>query len=447
MSHATQLHNRRYLHDYLEIINRHGLPGNVKNEICRQMHQAVTATVKGVLEHSLEEELTQYLGLARYEHLPWGRRPELTRSGTYGRELLTQYGRIADLRVPKLRRGNRELRWQTIQRYERCWGPLLDHHLLGYCLGLSLRDLQEVMYDTLGEVVSLAACHRLVWEVEAQVQAWKNATIEAPPAVLMVDGMWVKIAYPTGAWRQDAQGRLRSVKRKEKRVVLSALGLWEDGHWEIVHWQIAPGENQACWHHFLGDLYRKGITEETTKLVVSDGSKGLESALDYHYYGVPHQRCIFHKIKNLTDHLVFEEFDLTGAQGDTQAERQARAARRKAILADAGAVYERHGEAEIRQRAALFHAKWQQREPAAIAAFFVDFDKTLSYLRVDLPEALLPLVRTTNLLERFHRETRRKQHDIGMFHSEHGCEVLWYLMAMRETAKQQALVKCHRCRL
>jgi transposase-like protein len=371
----------------------------------------------------------------------------LTRSGTYGRELLTQYGRIADLRVPKLRRGNRELRWQTIQRYERCWGPLLDHHLLGYCLGLSLRDLQEVMYDTLGEVVSLAACHRLVWEVEAQVQAWKNATIEAPPAVLMVDGMWVKIAYPTGAWRQDAQGRLRSVKRKEKRVVLSALGLWEDGHWEIVHWQIAPGENQACWHHFLGDLYRKGITEETTKLVVSDGSKGLESALDYHYYGVPHQRCIFHKIKNLTDHLVFEEFDLTGAQGDTQAERQARAARRKAILADAGAVYERHGEAEIRQRAALFHAKWQQREPAAIAAFFVDFDKTLSYLRVDLPEALLPLVRTTNLLERFHRETRRKQHDIGMFHSEHGCEVLWYLMAMRETAKQQALVKCHRCRL
>ena len=30
MSHATQLHNRRYLNDYLEIINRHGLPGNVK---------------------------------------------------------------------------------------------------------------------------------------------------------------------------------------------------------------------------------------------------------------------------------------------------------------------------------------------------------------------------------------------------------------------------------
>lgn len=445
MSHATQLHNRRYLNDYLEIINRHGLPSNVKSVVCQQMHQAVTTTVKGVLEHSLEEELPQYLGLARYEHLPWGRRPELTRSGTYGRELLTQYGRIADLRVPKLRRGNRELRWQTIARYERCWGPLLDHHIMGYCLGLSLRDLQEVMDETLGDVISLSSCNRLVWAVDKQVKALKSAALEAPPAVGMVDGMWVKIAYPTGEQRLDAQGRLRAVKRKEKRVVLSALGLWDDGHWEIVHWQIAPGENQAAWHPFLGELYQKGITEATTKLIVSDGSAGLESALDYHFYGVPHQRCIFHKIKNLADHLVFSDLEVEAGQRNDQAERQARQRRKKAILADASVVYEHHEEAKIQEQAERFRARWEGREPQAVAAFFVDFDKTVSYLKIDFPDALLSLIRTTNLLERFHREARRKQHDIGMFQSERGCEALWYLMAMRETAKQQALVKCNLC--
>ena len=37
MSHAKQLHNRRYLNDYLEIINRAGLPGNVKNDLCRKV--------------------------------------------------------------------------------------------------------------------------------------------------------------------------------------------------------------------------------------------------------------------------------------------------------------------------------------------------------------------------------------------------------------------------
>jgi hypothetical protein len=36
----------------------------------------------------------------------------------------------------------------------------------------------------------------------------------------------------------------------------------------------------------------------------------------------------------------------------------------------------------------------------------------------------------TNLLERFHKETRRKQRDLGMFQSEIGCEVFWYMVAM-----------------
>jgi len=70
--------------------------------------------------------------------------------------------------------------------------------------------------------------------------------------------------------------------------------------------------------------------------------------------------------------------------------------------------------------------------------FFVDFEQTLGYLTVDFPRACVSLIRMTNLLERFHKEIRRKQRDIGMFQSEQGCEAVWYLIATRETAKQQA---------
>jgi transposase-like protein len=66
------------------------------------------------------------------------------------------------------------------------------------------------------------------------------------------------------------------------------------------------------------------------------------------------------------------------------------------------------------------------------------FEQTLSYLSVDFPGTHVSLLRTTNLLERFHKEIRRKQKDIGMVQSETSCEVFWYLMAMRETAKQRA---------
>jgi transposase-like protein len=67
-----------------------------------------------------------------------------------------------------------------------------------------------------------------------------------------------------------------------------------------------------------------------------------------------------------------------------------------------------------------------------------DFEQTLRYLSVDFPRAHISLIRTTNLLERFHKEIRRKQRDIGMMQSEAGCDVLWYMVAMRETAKQRA---------
>jgi transposase-like protein len=73
-----------------------------------------------------------------------------------------------------------------------------------------------------------------------------------------------------------------------------------------------------------------------------------------------------------------------------------------------------------------------------VANFLTDFDLTLSYLGVDFPGAFTSLIRTTNLLERFHKEIRRKQRDIGIFQSERGCDALLYLIATRENAKQRA---------
>ena len=440
MSHAPQLHNRQYFDDYMEIINRKGLPGHIKSELCQQVNDAVVATTQQVIEQALEAALTAYVGAERYEHLAWGCDAEQTRSGYYRRALITQYGCLTDLRVPKLRKGNGHLEWQTISRYERCWGPFLDQQVMHYCLGLSLRDLQESMSATLGEVLSVASCNRIVASVGQQAEAFKTQPLAAPPPILLVDGMWIKIAYPSGKMTVDSQGRRRAVKCKHKRVMLSALGVWPDGHWEIVHWQIAAGENETTWKTFFGQLAAKGLTEETTKLVVSDGAQGLESALTYQCHGVPHQRCVFHKIKTIADHLLYSALEVDDEARDDPARRKAKTARKKAILADAGVIYTQKTEGDIRAQAEVFRETWQEREPQAVANFFTDFDKTLAYLRVDFPASLGILIRTTNRLERFHKEMRRKQRDIGMFQSEAGCEAIWYLLTTRETAKQQAVL-------
>ena len=92
---------------------------------------------------------------------------------------MTQSGGIPALHVPKLRRGNGALTWQTSLRYDRGWGALLDQPIMGYCLGLSLRDLQEVMQGTRGERMSLAACNRLVLTVQEQSKACKTTSLAA----------------------------------------------------------------------------------------------------------------------------------------------------------------------------------------------------------------------------------------------------------------------------
>src|SRR5262249_19253418 len=158
-----------------------GLPGNVKNDVCRKVQDTVIATVQHVIEAALEEELSASLGVDRYAHVPWGRPPESTRRGSYQRTLMTQYGAMADLHVPKLRRGNGALPWLSIMRYACCWGPLLDQQVMRYCLGHSLRDLQETLALTLGEVRSLATCHRMVSRVTEQLAVFKTQALESPP--------------------------------------------------------------------------------------------------------------------------------------------------------------------------------------------------------------------------------------------------------------------------
>src|SRR6266446_3303953 len=195
------------------------------------------------------------------------------------------------------------------------------------------------MSVTLGEVWSVASCHRIVASVGQRAEAFKTQPLEAPPPMLLVDGIWIKIVYPSGKMTVDSQGRRRAVQRKQKRVMLSALGVWPDGHWEIVHWQIAAGENETTWQTFFGQLSAKGLTEETTKLVVSDGAQGLESALAYQFHGVPHQRCVFHKLKHIADPLLYRALEVEDEARDDQARRKAKATRKRAILADAGVMY------------------------------------------------------------------------------------------------------------
>jgi transposase-like protein len=92
------------------------------------LRTAVLGAVKTTLEAALDEEVKAELTKLAAE------RPR--RSGYFQRGLDTQYGHLSDLRVPKLRRRNREREWQILQRYQRGMGNLVNWLCCLYVMGV-----------------------------------------------------------------------------------------------------------------------------------------------------------------------------------------------------------------------------------------------------------------------------------------------------------------------
>src|SRR2546426_598064 len=77
--------------------------------LTQQLRQHALAGVRAALEAALVEELTTYHTDLRSSMHDAGSSPSVVRrAGSYPRRVLTTYGLIPDLRVPKLRAGNAE---------------------------------------------------------------------------------------------------------------------------------------------------------------------------------------------------------------------------------------------------------------------------------------------------------------------------------------------------
>ena len=112
---------------------------------------------------------------------------------------------------------------------------------------------------------------------------------------------------------------------------------------------------------------------------------------------------------------------------------QARRLRRQQLTTDAHAIFEAPTRTEAEQRLATFRTTWSQREGAVVRLLMKDIALSLTFYQFDV--RLHPLVRSTNLLERFFREFRTKADEIGSFPNELACLTVFHLIVVRDHAK------------
>jgi putative transposase len=330
----------------------------------RDFQRQTIGYVKRSLEKVMRVELAVQVGCGRHER---SERRRGYRNGSYGRELLTTYGWIGDLSVPRLRCGG--LSTAVFERYRRRQG-VIDRVLLeAFLLGHSTRKVRRLVRQLFGVGMSAQTVSGLVQALDDEVTAFHRRSLTVRYECVYLDGLWITVTRPV----------------KMKKVILVALGRDSAGQLALLSFQVAPSESEASWWGFLGDLKERGL--KGMELLISDGAAGLVKALTALYPRVPQQRCVIHKIFDLRAALVTPRHWTR-------------------LQADAFHIFEATTETEARHRLRAFISRWSRLESRAVRVFLRQIETCFTYFRFPPPRHRT--LKSTNPVERYLEEIRRR---------------------------------------
>lgn len=410
-----------------------------KSELAEQVMSEIEGTlpkyIGRLLEACLDEEVTHFLGRKNYQRRRHAKqkitsaqckkcqsrdRQDFRRNGHYSRGLATTYGHIR-VGMPQLEckcGGHVTYQFKTILPCQRMGVDVKAFVEQEYKSGASYRQIKAKLDERLHSSVGLRTLNQQVLKLgleEAWCEAWDKGS--APP-VIRLDAIWLTVMFQTGAKEKDSLGRLRPVKSARKVPILAAQAVWpHTGHTRLVAWSLAEGEDHLSWQKFLERLWEAGLTPENgLKLLVTDGGTGFESAYQSRYWSVPHQRCVFHKLKNIARDLKLPK------TMDMQARKQFSTD----FLREASKIWQTENKSCAKHLYEAFSAKWKDQQPEAIETLCRDFEATLAFYDVQEEAELRGqhwpsrFLRTTSPLERMFREFRRRFDQAIVFHSVTG---------------------------
>jgi transposase-like protein len=306
---------------------------------------AARQALKKLLEKQLEEEMAEYLGVARYEHA--SERHDY-RNGHYVRHLLTEMGDI-ELVVPRSRKG--KFPSKLLARYARRCRSVDQVLLACFCLGLSTRKAAGVLAPVLGEKVSASTISRIAVGLDEQVAAYHSRKLEDKYPYMFFDGVVLKS---------------KGAAKVQKKILLCAFGITAQGCHEMIDFYPAASESGACWEGFLRDLYRRGLSGQSCKLIATDGGTGLHQALQIVYPTALLQRCWAHKSRNVLDKVKKKD--------------------QPAVKRALNRISHASNRRQATQAYWQFCSRWKKPYPKAVACVEKDLDQLLSFFQINHPE-------------------------------------------------------------
>ena len=335
-----------------------------------------------VLQRAVEDEVTAFLGRARY-----ARTPEAagSRNGTRPKAIQTAEGEIS-VDMPQVRGTAAQFisrvfpDSRTVIRTR----PLEALIIGGYVRGLSDRDIESLMQEAgLGQV-SKSTASRICRELRARYKAFcARSLAELELLALFLDAIYLP-TRPSG----------------DKEGVLVAWGYTTLGKRVLVAVRLGQRERHEDWLDLGRDLARRGL--RAPWLVVTDGAPGLIKAINELWPEADRQRCTVHRLRNIVAKLPN------------------RPALHERIKGAYWAALDEASDPEDAERRLRQLVTTLEREyPSAAGCLAEDLPALCVHLKY-FPR-LRKRFRSSNLLERSLEEVRRRTKVIGRFPGETSC--------------------------
>ena len=345
-------------------------------ELLQRDEDFLRAALQALAQAALEAQMTETIGAAK------GERTEARlayRSGYYSRSLITRVGTL-ELRVPQDRDGR--FSTELFQRYQRSEKALVGTLAEMYVQGVSTRKVKAVTEALCGHAFSASAISTINKSLDQALRAFAERRLEEPFPYLILDARYERV-------RED--GVIRS------RAVLIAVAVDGEGRRQVLGVDLANRESRTSWRDFLLALKERGLF--SVEFVVSDDHEGLRQAIREILPGAAWQRCYVHFLRNTLDHLPRKLAD--------------------DCLQELRWIYDRRELVEVRRDIASWLAKWQAKHSKLCNWVEENIEETLTYYR--LPLAHHKHMKSTNMLERFNQEHKRRTHGVRIFPNAESC--------------------------
>jgi transposase-like protein len=337
----------------------------------------------------LEMEFAERIGAQKHERT--GEREDY-RNGHKERRLKTTLGELNLLR-PYARVGRFDTK--LFANYSRIDKALSSIIVESYLKGVSTRKVESIVGE-LGIELSHETVSKLSHELDELVTAFKTSALQEYYPYLYIDATYLKVFNGV---------------RFFSSAVMVAIGVSASGSREILDITPMESESFTTYTEFFDGLKDRGLKK--VDLIISDGHKGIKKAAKESFIGSSWQFCSVHLKRNLMKIVAKKDLE--------------------EVLAYLKEVLTSKSFEEATSIANGMIATYEDSKPR-LAKFLMDnlYD-SCTYLT--FPSTHWRKLHSTNILERFNKEIKRRTKVIGAFPNEGSILRLLVPLAIDTNAK------------